>query len=588
MEKSNYPRNRKAQRPLSIFITSTGDVSDLLLTEIGNHSNLRVTKSLGDADLILNIRDQKFFFSGLTPAINFQIPSLSITTNNIRASFKLLQQHLNPVSYNRTKQRKELKKKYIKANFESRKIAGNLKSETNSAYVSLYQKQEEIINIYEQLKDILDLPKAILSVSTFKRYEGCQIIVHEKGKQTAHSYSFLKKVGSKQHTLPINLFNSIFNNIKKSKNKLFQSEVLGDKTDFLGTFMAKGFGISGHSVIFMVSRNDFLPPDNTEQQYFESFCNFLSPILQLLLSIEQITDKNEMLLLTLNHINRPLAISDQDENIVFSNPAFRENENENLENLHKQFVQVPLPRRRRAHIYKYDSSSITSDLFHFKKIMLLGELLNTLQHELSNPLFGIKLSGDLLLMESQDEETTEIVQEISNYAKRCQTIIENFSYLYKDEHQHVKLDLKKLIQETVILTKSETRNIKKLMTMPDEQILINSNPTWITQIIFNLVINASQAIKESGEELSKKQIEIALRTKDNSAILEIIDNGPGIHEDMKDQVFTPFYTTKANGTGLGLSICRNLADKLDATLDFKNNTNGPGTRFILELPLFSN
>ncbi|MCK5882247.1 MAG: HAMP domain-containing histidine kinase [Bacteriovoracaceae bacterium] len=587
MERNNYPRNRKAKRQLNIFITSNGDINNLLLDEISAQPGFRLSKSLGDADLILNIRDNKFFFSGLTSSINFQIPLLKLNHNNICSSFHLLHQHLNPPTYDRNKQRKELKKKYLKANVESRKIVNKLNPEVDAEYATLSQRQEEIINIYEQLNNILDLPHAILSVSTFKHYEGCQIIVHEKGKQTAHSYSFSKVLGQKQNTLPVNLFNSVFNNIKKSKNRLFQAKILGEKTDFMGTFLANGFGISGHSIIFMASRNDFLPPDVAEQQYFDRFCNFLSPILKLLLSIEQITDKNNKLLMAINHLNRPVAVTGQDDQLIFMNLAFKSSEEEYVQTLHKQFIQVQLPRRQKAHIHKYDSNSITSDLFHFKKVMLLGELLNTLQHELSNPLFGIKLSGDLLTLDSQDDETTEIVEEISQYAMRCQTIIENFSYLYKDEQKHHKIDLKKLIQETVVLTKSETRNIRKHMLMPECQVAVMSNPTWITQIIFNLVINASQAIRENTEDLARNTISIELSTSGKIAKVKIIDSGPGISSEMEDQIFTPFYTTKDNGTGLGLSICRNLADKLDGKLSFENNTFTPGACFILELPLIS-
>ena len=52
-------------------------------------------------------------------------------------------------------------------------------------------------------------------------------------------------------------------------------------------------------------------------------------------------------------------------------------------------------------------------MHHFQRISLLGELLNTLQHELSNPLFGIKLAGDLLQLDASDEDTKHLIEELS-------------------------------------------------------------------------------------------------------------------------------------------------------------------------------
>src|SRR6478609_10430572 len=82
----------------------------------------------------------------------------------------------------------------------------------------------------------------------------------------------------------------------------------------------------------------------------------------------------------------------------------------------------------------YDSDELRHyafDLFHFQRISLLGELLNTLRHELSNPLFGLKLSSQIFNTLDVSNDDKDLMREIEKNVNRCQTIIENFSNLYQ-------------------------------------------------------------------------------------------------------------------------------------------------------------
>src|SRR5690606_16963871 len=100
------------------------------------------------------------------------------------------------------------------------------------------------------------------------------------------------------------------------------------------------------------------------------------------------------------------------------------------------------------------------DIDHHRRVSLLGELLNTLQHELNNPLFGLHL-GALDMADEGTGEVAQTFQDIATNTTRCQTIIRNFSQLYSASKNDSLISLKSFIDEVFILTKSEIRGISK-------------------------------------------------------------------------------------------------------------------------------
>ncbi|OFZ62722.1 MAG: hypothetical protein A2328_09005, partial [Bdellovibrionales bacterium RIFOXYB2_FULL_36_6] len=241
----------------------------------------------------------------------------------------------------------------------------------------------------------------------------------------------------------------------------------------------------------------------------------------------------------------------------------------------------------------YCDINYSSDLYHFQRISLLGELLNTLRHELNNPLFGLKLTADLLIEDSSSEDFKETLGDISTNCQRCQNIITNFSLLYKNQDTLIDLNLYKLLKETLVLTKSETRGIEKEIvfsnSLSKEDFTIKTNPTWLAQIIFNFIINSAQAIRLSTPALANQKITITVTNQyldtQSFLVISVTDTGPGIQKELIEKIFQPFITTKKEGTGLGLSICNYLTTKLGGKIFFSNNIPLPGATFSIELPM---
>lgn len=418
---------------------------------------------------------------------------------------------------------------------------------------------EEVSKLKETCPNLKELPKKILALKLFKNYRYCSISIHTKGSQEVSQYTSTINQESFKTISHVEDFNNAFNSIKKSKNKLFNKNQLNSlSSNSIGTFLAKIYELKKQNVIFLISRNDFLIPDSEEHLLFEHATRILFPLIEKCIRKNHLIEKHELI------------------NEIFQKIPFSFGEGKG------NFYPI---------INGKEKEKIASDIFHFQRINLLGELLNTLKHELSNPLFGLKLSIDILKNEDLEEDIKMILNEISKNCIRCQTILENFSGLYRDDEEITEINLKKIINEISILTKSETREIEKEVFWEnfekEEDYLIHSNPTWLSQIIFNFIMNSTQAIKQNngGEAQGRITIRTLRKIDEASIIISVEDNGPGITDSGLKKIFSPFFTTKTNGTGLGLTICQNLAKKLKGKIIPKNNFPLPGVTFSIKLPL---
>ncbi|OAD23175.1 two-component sensor histidine kinase [Candidatus Thiomargarita nelsonii] len=109
---------------------------------------------------------------------------------------------------------------------------------------------------------------------------------------------------------------------------------------------------------------------------------------------------------------------------------------------------------------------------------------------------------------------------------------------------------------------------------------IQCYPDELNQVWTNIVHNALQAMENKGT------LKVAISQRDNYAVVSITDSGKGIPDDMKDQIFTPFFTTKGagEGSGLGLDIVKKIVDKHDGKIEVESEV-GKGTSFSILLPL---
>ncbi len=379
------------------------------------------------------------------------------------------------------------------------------------------------------------------SFDLFKSYSHAQLIYHINGDGEAYSHT-LNQRDSVQNMLTVSDFNNLFTKIKKSKNKVFnQTELQLNIVNSVGAFLAKELITPEFSFIIIISRNDIFNPTDEEINLFEKI-TLINKFLATKAIKSDITSRHSQLINSIIE-NFPVEISYDETNhkIIVHNSSFNEE----------------------------------SD-YHLERLELMGELLNTLRHELSNPLFGINISSGLLKTDShkKDDIYLETIDEIANSSKRCQNILENFTNLYDTKSEIKKFKLIDLIKETIILTKSESKFYRPEVIADNsvKDYVIESNPTLLSQVIFNLIVNSSQALRNYYEDNTGK-ITIYLKREEH-IIIEVADNGPGVSNEIHELMFNPFVTTKEKGTGLGLTICKNITQKLGGELSYSNKKSG--------------
>jgi len=204
------------------------------------------------------------------------------------------------------------------------------------------------------------------------------------------------------------------------------------------------------------------------------------------------------------------------------------------------------------------------------------EMLAQIAHEIRNPLGSIELMAnltkeDIISGKSNYDYLNKILLEISDL-KSLITAYLNYSrpYLAKTEN----IDINKLINEIFSLFKEQLakKNIQFDKQILNEKVLFD--PNHLKQILINLISNSIESIREKGSIKLKSDI------NGEMSQIKIRDTGKGISEEILDNIFNPFFTTKKNGTGLGLAICKKLCQQNDAQIEV-NNKHESGCEFII-------
>ncbi|WP_408098441.1 sensor histidine kinase [Peredibacter sp. HCB2-198] len=434
--------------------------------------------------------------------------------------------------------------------------------------------------ISNESHSLRSLVEKLLDVPFLQKFESSIIILHLKGQTKAELLGTIWRGEKTQSLVEVKEFNAFFNSIKKSKIKSFSTDSFNKMNlPFNGSFLAKEVMSRKYSLVAVVSRHDFLSYSKDEIELFETCIDLLQPHFERLIDQEFSDKRISELRVCLKDFPLPLRIRDGVTGTSFMNDLYT-SELQEKDIFFNKKVEGPFT------LDLYDSDELRHyafDLFHFQRISLLGELLNTLRHELSNPLFGLKLGSQLFATMDVSTDSKELMAEIQKNINRCQVIIENFSNLYQVQTETKPVSIKKIVDESITLSKSEGREVRKTIEYKDntENLMLDVPLIFVVQILFNLIVNAAQAMKNM---TTPRQIELTVSTDAGSVFIDVIDNGPGIPEDKCSQLFKPFFTTKSQGTGLGLVLSRNLAVKMGGNLEYLVNNNGKGAHFRLTLP----
>lgn len=210
----------------------------------------------------------------------------------------------------------------------------------------------------------------------------------------------------------------------------------------------------------------------------------------------------------------------------------------------------------------------------------IGEMAAGMAHEIKNPLASLTGSIQLLREDIRyDADHDRLMQIVLREADRLSSLVTNFLLYARPPAGKVEaMELEKIIIDTAELFEKGASNDRRITTTKNIQsgIWISMDPLHLRQILWNLLINAAEAIEGEGK------IHIELHgSKNKQAYIKISDNGCGMTQEEINYIFDPFFTTKATGTGLGLSIVHRILEAYDALLDVESKIN-EGTTFILQ------
>jgi two-component system sensor histidine kinase PilS (NtrC family) len=212
------------------------------------------------------------------------------------------------------------------------------------------------------------------------------------------------------------------------------------------------------------------------------------------------------------------------------------------------------------------------------RLAAVGRLASGLAHEIRNPLASISGSVQLLLEDAQiRDEDRKLMKIVVKEADRLSLLLSDFlNFARPAPLQLESIDVAALLDELVMLLNGSGQFQRVVINKAYQgPIRMNVDPQKMHQILWDLLINAGEAVSPEGT------IQIEIDGKQGEIIIE--DTGPGIAEAERDKLFEPFYTTKDRGTGLGLANVYANVEAHRGRIYVEPGRLG-GARFIIELP----
>ena len=226
-----------------------------------------------------------------------------------------------------------------------------------------------------------------------------------------------------------------------------------------------------------------------------------------------------------------------------------------------------------------------------QEIQVQHELLRNLAHEVKNPLGGLRGAAQLLETELPDARLTEYTQVIISEADRLQGLVDRLAGPKTEPMQMGPVNVHEVCERVCSLVQAEFAEVDVVRdydaSLPD----IEADSARLVQALLNVVRNAAEILMQSQTPQAQvtirtriaRQVMLHRRQHRMAAEIVVIDNGPGVPQEIQDKVFHPLVTAREGGTGLGLSLAQDLLQQHGGLIEMESK---PGhTEFRLLIPL---
>ncbi|HUF39998.1 MAG TPA: response regulator [Anaerolineales bacterium] len=222
-------------------------------------------------------------------------------------------------------------------------------------------------------------------------------------------------------------------------------------------------------------------------------------------------------------------------------------------------------------------------LLQNEKMAAIGRLTASIAHEVNNPLQAVRnclhlITRDDLVLEKRSEYLVLAQDELQRLMDTVQQMLD---FYRPSPSQREPVDVNALVQTVLSLLSKQLQQseIKVETRLAKGLPLLYLFRNQIQQVFFNVVLNSMEAMPDGG----RIKIRTALRPDAVEVLIE--DDGPGVPEETRRQLFEPFVSSKPNGTGLGLSVCYTILDSHGGTIELVEANGAAGAAFRVALPL---
>jgi PAS domain S-box-containing protein len=236
-----------------------------------------------------------------------------------------------------------------------------------------------------------------------------------------------------------------------------------------------------------------------------------------------------------------------------------------------------------------EARDLYSQLLQAEKMAALGQTISGVAHELNNPLATILNWAERLTQQTTlDEPVRRGLETILSESERAARIVRNLlTFARKRQTTRAMVDVNQVTRETLALRAYEQRvnNVAVIEALAAGLPQVFADSHQIQQVLLNLVMNAEQAMLAANGRGT-----LVVRTwhdaRQESIMLEVNDDGPGIPDDLQPKIFDPFFTTKevGQGTGLGLTVAYAIVQEHGGRIRLESRAN-QGASFYVELPV---
>jgi two-component system, NtrC family, nitrogen regulation sensor histidine kinase GlnL len=222
------------------------------------------------------------------------------------------------------------------------------------------------------------------------------------------------------------------------------------------------------------------------------------------------------------------------------------------------------------------------------------ELIRNLAHEIKNPLGGIRGAAQLLQLELESKELTEYTQVIIHEADRLQTLVDRLLAPHRKPHVVADVSIHEVCERVRALILAEFPKGLRVVRDYDTSIPdFRGDKEQLIQVLLNIAHNAAQVL---GERMAAGDASITFKSRIARQVtfgkkryrlaleLHVIDNGPGIPDEIKDRIFYPLVSGREGGSGLGLTLAQTFVQQHDGLIECDSQSGRTVFKILIPLP----